>query len=247
MANSDSFISTVAGTGRNKFATVSAITSASASAGVFQVQTDSGTNLPFFASIPLQTGVVGSKSPIDINSNPAVLAGDFGRPGQDYRGAAPFFSSSSFDGHPFGISVQGKYTVATASTSAAPTFTLYVTTAAAMAASLAAGVSGNATLVSASTAIGTAAGTAVSTAGSYSFLFQSTLLWDSTAQILGGESWGLTYGPAYGTTPVYTGRAYVAGISVSAYTGLNFFGALSFTGATSVVGVTPTEFSISAI
>ena len=72
-------------------------------------------------------------------------------------------------------------------------------------------------------------------------------MWDSTAQILGGETWGITYGPAYNTTPVYTGRAYVGGVSVPAYTGLNFFGTLSFTGSTSVVGVTPTEFTISAI
>jgi hypothetical protein len=247
MANSDSFSSAVSGTTRNKLATVSAITSASASSGVLQVVTDSGTNLQYFASIPLQTSAIGSKSPIDINSNAAVLAGDFGRPGQDYRGAAPFFSSSSFDGHPFVIQLQGRYTVGTLAVTAAPTITVYQATAAQMATALAAGLSGNAALVSAAKSVFTVAGATTAATGTYEFLTNATLFWDSTAAIVGGEYWGIHYGPAYNTTPTYTTRSYATGLSVSAYSDLNFFATLSFTGATSVVGVTPTEFSISAV
>jgi len=247
MANSDTFSSAVYGTGRNKLATVSAITSASASSGVFQVQTDtSGTNLPYFASVPLQTGVVGSKSPIDVNANAAVLAGDFGRPGQDYRGAAPFFNQSSFDGHPFGLQIQGRYTVGTAAVTAAPTITVYQCTSATMATALAAGTSGNAALVSASSSLFTVAGTASAATGTYQFGVAATFAWDSTGQILGGEYTGFHYGPAYNSTPTYTTRAYITGASVTAYTNLNFFATMSFTGASSVVGVTPTEFSFSA-
>ena len=245
--NSDSFSYAGFGTGRNKLATVSAITSgALGSTGVFQIQTDSGTNLPYFASIPLQTGVIGTKSPIDVNMNASLLENNFGRPGAD-RGVAPFFSSSSFDGHPFTLQMQGRYTVATASTTAAPTISVYQCTAATMATALAAGISGNAALVSASNLLYSVAGTAVSTAGTYQFLAGSTMVWDSTAQILGGEFYGVNYGPAAGSTPVYASRAYTTGTAVTAYSNLNFFATLSFVGASSVVGVTPTEFTISAV
>ena len=246
--NSDSFSSTVYNptftTRRNYFATQSAITTASTSNGLFQVNTDSGVNLPFFASVPLQTGNVGSRTPNDINANPAVLTGDFGRPGQDYRGAAPFFSSSSFDGHPFTLQVQGQYTIATASTSAAPTVTIYQCSAATMATALAAGLSGNAALVAASSSVIAVPGTAISTVGTYAFYVNATLFWDSNTQKLSGEPWGVHTGPA-GT--VYTTRTSLTGLTVAAYSALNFFGVLSYTGATSVVGCTPTEFSLSAI
>ena len=244
MANSDSFSTAVSGTKRGNFATVAGITSASTSSGVFQVVTDSGTNLPFIVAVPTQGQVLGTNPPIDFNANASVLNGNLGRPGSDYRGSRPYFSSSSFDGHPFTLQCQGRFTVATATTSVAPTVTVYQTTAAAAATALAAGISGNATLVGAGNSIGTAVGTTASTAGSYGFLFQATLFWDSTVQLLSGESVGLVTGPA-GT--VYTQRAIITGISVTAYTNLNFFASLQFTGASSVVGVTPTEFTLSAI
>ena len=247
MANSDSFSSAVFGTGRNKLATVSAITSGSASSGVFQTQTDSGTNLPFFASLPLQTSVIGSSAPFDVNANAAVQVGNLGRPGADYRGARPYFSSTSFDGHPFTLQIQGRYTVGTAAVTAAPTITVYQVTASNMATALAAGLSGNAALVSAAKSVFSVAGTTTAATGTYNFMASATMFWDSTSAIVGGEFWGLHYGPAYNSTPTYTTRAYTTGLSVSAYSDINFFATLSFTGATSVVGVTPTEFSLSAI
>jgi len=210
--NSDSFSSTVYNptftTRRNYFATQSAITTASTSNGIFQVNTDSGVNLPFFASVPLQTGNVGSRTPNDINANPAVLTGDF------------------------------------ASTSAAPTVTIYQCSAATMATALAAGLSGNAALVAASSSVIAVPGTAISTVGTYAFYVNATLFWDSNTQKLSGEPWGVHTGPA-GT--VYTTRTSLTGLTVAAYSALNFFGVLSYTGATSVVGCTPTEFSLSAI
>ena len=246
--NSDTFGSTVYNssfpTRRGYFATQSGITSASTSNGVFQVNTDSGVNSQLFASVPSQTAVIGSNTGIDINANPAVLNGNLGRPGAAYRGERPYFSSTSFDGHPFLLQVEGQYTIATASTSAAPTITIYQCTAAAQATAIAAGLSGNAALVTASHSLVAVAGTTVSTAGTYGFLAQATLFWNSGSQLLSGEPWGIHAGPA-GTT--YSSRAAITGVSVTAYTDLNFFAVLSYTGATSVVSLTPTEFSLSAI
>jgi len=247
MPNSDTFASAVYGSKRNNLATVSAITSGSASSGVFQTVTDSGTNLPFFISLPLQTAVIGSNGPIDVNENPAVLGGNLGRPGQDYRGARPYFSSSSFDGHPFSIQIQGRYTIGTLAVTAAPTITVYQATAAQMATAMAAGLSGNAALVSAAKSVFAVPGTTTAATGTYDFFCNASMFWDSTAAIVGGEFWGIHYGPAYNTTPTYTTRAYTTGLSVSAYSDLNFFATMSFTGSTSVVGVTPTEFSLSAL
>jgi len=247
--NSDSFSSAVYNptftTRRNYFATQSGITSGSTSNGVFQINTDSGVNSPFFASVPSQTGVIGSKTPVDVNSNAAILAGDFGRPGQDYRGAAPFFSSSSFDGHPFSLQATGNFTVATASTSAAPTITIFQASQATMNTSLAAGLSGNAALVAAGHSIVAApTSNAVTTVGTYAYYVNASLIWTSASALLSGEVWGVVTGPV-GTQ--YTTRAVLTGISVTNYFDLNFFGALSFTGASSVVGCTPLEFSLSAL
>lgn len=244
--NSDSFSSAGFGTTRNTFATVTA-TSGSASTGLFQVQTDSGTNLPYFASVPLQTSVIGTKTPLDINRNAAALENNFGRTGED-RGASPFFSSSSFDGHPFALEIQGRYVVSVGACSVAPTINVYQCSAATMATALAAGTGGNAALVSASAALFSVAGTTTAATGTYNFLAGASFFWDSTTQILGGEYFGAHYGPAYGSTPTYATRAYTAGASVVAYTALNFFATLTYTTvASAVVKVTPLEFTLSTI
>jgi hypothetical protein len=240
MPNSDTFSGAVYSPSqkRGNFAPITGI--ASAAETVFQVVTDSGTNVPYSVSLPLQTSVVGSSSPLDINENPAVLSGNLGRPGQDYRGARPYFSSSSFDGHPFTLQLQGRFTLAHVCT-AAPTITLYQNTAAQAA------IGTNTALLSGANVIATIPGYASAAAGSSNFLVQSTLCWDSTTGYLGGESWGVVNG-ANSTNTIYTARGGLATpISIAAYSDLVFFATFKFTSAGYTGTVTPTEFSISAI
>ena len=240
MPNSDTFTGAVYSPSqkRNNFAPITGI--ASATETVFQVVTDSGTNVPYWTQLPLQTANVGASTPLDINENPAVLSGNLGRPGQDYRGARPYFSSSSFDGHPFIIQLQGSFSVAHVCT-AAPTITLYQNTAAQAA------IGTNAALLSGANVIATIPGYASAVAGTYNFLTQSTLCWDSTSTYLGGESWGVVNG-SNSTNTIYTARAGLATpISVASYTNLVFFATFKFTSATYTGTITPTEFSISAL
>ena len=239
MANSDTVTGAVynAAQKRNNFAPITGI--ASATETVFQVVTDSGTNVPYWTQIPLQTSVIGSNNSLDVNVNSSILTGNLGRPGADYRGARPYFSSSSFDGHPFSIQIAGSFSVAHVCT-AAPTITLYQNTAAQAA------IGTNAALLSGANAIAVIPGYASAAAGTYNFLVQSNLIWDSTSTYLGGESWGVVNG-ANSTNTIYTARGGLATpLSIASYTNLVFFATFKFTSATYTGTVTPTEFSISA-
>jgi hypothetical protein len=240
MPNSDTFAGAVYNSAqkRNNFASITGI--ASAAETVFQVVTDSGTNLPFWTQLPLQTGVVGSNNSLDVNANAAVLTGNMGRPGSDYRGSRPYFSSSSFDGHPFVIQLQGSCSVAHVCT-AAPTITLYQTTAAQAA------IGTNAALLSGANAIAVIPGYASAAAGTLGFFAQATMFWDSTSTYLNGEYWGIVNG-ANSTNTIYTNRAAIATpLAVTAYTNLVFFATYKFTSAGYTGTVTPTEFSLSAV
>jgi hypothetical protein len=240
MPNSDTFAGAIYSPSqkRNNFASVTGI--ASAAETVLQVVTDSGTNVPYWASLPLQTAVVGASTPLDMNENPAVLTGNLGRPGQDYRGARPYFSSSSFDGHPFIIQIQGSCSVAHVCT-AAPTITLYQNTAAQAA------IGTNAALLSGANVIATIPGYASAAAGTLGFFMQSTCFWDSTSTYLNAESWGVVSG-ANATNTIYTSRGSLATpLAVTSYSNLVFFATYKFTSATYTGSVSPTEFSISAL
>jgi hypothetical protein len=240
MPNSDTFTGAVYNSAqkRNNFASTTAI--ASAAETVFQVVTDSGTNVPYWTQLPLQTAVVGSNAPLDINANQAAIGGNLGRPGSGYRGERPYFSSSSFDGHPFVIQLQGSCSVAHVCT-AAPTITLYQNTAAQAA------VGTNAGLLSGAHTIAVIPGYASAAAGTLGFFAQATMFWDSTSTYLNGEYWGVVNG-ANSTNTIYTSRAALATpLAVTAYSDLVFFATYKFTSAGYTGTVTPTEFSISAI
>lgn len=218
--NSDSFSSLVYN-GTTQRGTLQGLTSLGTTESIFQMATDTGT-ANAYVSVPLQSGVVGSKNPLDINANPAVLSGNAGRPG-GYRGAAPYFTTASFDCHPFVVSLAGRFTSSAVDSTTGHAFNLYQNTSAALGGNLIIGATSSATLA----------------AGNYPFFIQATLMWDSVSHLLVGETVGVVAGQ-------YTGRTAITPISVTSLANLIFVGSSKFnTGAANTV--TPLEFTLSQI
>lgn len=215
--NADTLARIQAGTKRSNLLPLTGLAAAET---IFTMATDTG-SANAFVSVPLQTNVVGSAGPLDPNANASVLSGNLGRPGS-YRGAAPYFNSASFDCLPFQVSVSGRFT-SSAVSAAGQAFNLYQNTSAVVAGghSLVHGLSGL-TLA----------------AGSYSFLLQATLVWDSVSQTLSGESFFVVGGAS--------ARAAIAPFAVTSPANLLFVASADFDSGTTNT-VTPIEFAISSL
>lgn len=195
---------------------------------------------PAITAIPLQTAIVGSSTPTDPNSNPAVLGNNLGRPGLGYRGSAPFFKSDAFDGRGFVITAQYKFQVV-ASGGGASVWTpkLYRGTSATI---------GSDNAVFAATGISVPASHTANGSG----FIQVTAIWDSVSGLVSGE--GVAYIQAFDVTaagaitPVYTSRASTGSIAAAAVSNLTFLTSITIaTTAPTSSNTVLTELSISTL
>lgn len=196
---------------------------------------------PAILSIPLQTAIVGSSTPSDPNANPAILASNLGRPSPSgYRGAAPYFTSGSFDCRQFVLTACVKTLVTTGATAggASLKINLYLGTSATI---------GSDTLLFSPTLINVPVN---QTAVSISTVVNLTLCWDSGTAKLFGEGWA-NQGISIAQASVYTARGALAaanGVAVAAPANLNFLASAVWTvNAPTTATHTLTEFSISQI
>lgn len=166
--NFNSFSGLVGGTARNQIA---AQTLAATTETAFVVNTDtSGTTATAIVGLPAGGGIAGSVTPVNPDSNAALLQQNsaFSIP----RGIArPEFNSTSFDGRPFRIRLVGTGSIAGNSTSL--TLRLYQGTSSSVV-----GTAGN--RIAVTSAITTTA------ANPFNFQIESLVLWDSTTGSLQG-------------------------------------------------------------
>jgi hypothetical protein len=163
MSNVNSVVGFIGGTGRNQIPTATVTTAVETN---IPVVTDSGVNGVAILAIPQQTAINGSSTPLSPNANPAIIGFGAQAYGPIEGSQNPFFNSSSFDGRAFKIRLTG---IATSAAIASQTlvFNLYL------------GASKAGTKIFSTTAF-----TGVATAGTYSFIVEATLLWDSVSQNL---------------------------------------------------------------
>lgn len=193
---------------------------------IFTMAADTAsTGVNAFVQVPLATDIRGSQAPIDANSNQAVLLGNLGRPGQDYRGARPYFNSNSLNGRPLVLQSSGYFTTSAVDSATGHAFNLYQATAA------------NGSQLTTKSTVFQGLSSATLAAGNYNYLLIATLIWDSVSQSLTGFAEGVVGG-------TYTSRTAITGITVTTPTNLFFFPSVKFnTGAANTV--TPEEFNIS--
>jgi hypothetical protein len=195
---------------------------------------------PAIISVPLQTAIVGSSTPVDPNANPAVLTGNLGRPAAGYRGAPPYFSSGSFDGRSFLMRVCVKTVVTTGATAGGASMTInpYLGTSATI---------GSDTKLFAPTVINIPIN---QTAVSVSTVIELNLTWDSGTAKVFGEAWA-NHGVSFAQNSVYTARGTLAtttGIPAATLSTLNFLcSAVWSVNAPTTATHTLTEFSISQL
>ena len=185
------------------------------------------TGVAAFVRVPLQTDIIGSNSPLDANENNAGMGGNLGRPGQDYRGARPYFNSNSFNGRPIVLQASGYFTTSAAAGGTGHALNFYQATAA-----------NGAQLTTKSTVFSASTGTALA-AGNYNYLIQVNLIWDAVSQSLGGWAEGIVGGN-------YTARTAITPITVASPTNLFFFSSVKFnSGAANTI--TPVELNLSQV
>jgi hypothetical protein len=172
----------------------------------FLLNTDTGSGSTAILSVPTQTSIVGSKSPLDINVNRGLSQqGEAPVLGRSVQ--RPEFNTGSFNGLPFRLRISG-VGLAVANAAASITVKIYCGTTANI---------GTAANVFGSTgAIATVAG------GQYNFSLESTLLWDLASGLLGGFYQSLGN---FGTASTYVApvTANAAPLAVAALSGLTFF------------------------
>ena len=219
--NSDTFVGYVAGTKRNTLLAQSGIGTAET---ILTMGADTAP-VNAFVSIPQQTAVVGAGNSVDQNANSSFLYDTLGMM-TDYRGGRgrPYFNSGSFNAHPFLIRICGTFTSSALDNTTGHAFNLKQNS--------------TAVLAGANSVI-SAVSTTTLAAGSYNFLIESELIWDSVSQNLTGEAWGVVAGN-------YTARTSVNIAGVTSISSLLFISSAKFnTGAANVVS--PTEFCISQV
>lgn len=175
---------------------------------------------PVIVGIPQQSDIRGATTPLDPNANPAVLSSNLGRPG-GYRGPAPFYSTTSFDGRPFQIRACVKATVTTGASAGGATLSikLYQGTSATV---------GSDTLLFAPTGINVAAS---STGVTLSFYINVDLMWDAGTQKIFGIGSSVC-GTSAASTMVITSPAIlgtVNGIAATSPAALTFIPSAVFT------------------
>jgi hypothetical protein len=218
MSNASSIIGYIGGTGRNQIPTVTVTTAVETN---IPIVTDSGVNGVAILAIPQQTANVGSSTPLSPNANPAIIGAGAQAYGPIEGSQAPFFNSTSFDGRAFRIRLTGTATSA-AIASQTLIFNLYI------------GTSKAGTKIFSTTAF-----TGVATAGTYSFIVEATLLWDSVSQNL--NNFGLS---SIGNTLVGT----ASGTQATAVTLANLQFNASFTTAQAAsVAIAVREFTLDLV
>lgn len=225
MAGSNVVAAYYGGTGRNQ---ILSQTLATGTETEFKVGNDAAsTSVIAVLSMPTQTQILGSTTPLDQAANPAVLGSGFNQAGY-YGDSQPAYNSGIFDnGKPFLVRIAG---VATPVSNAGNTLAiiLYLGT------------------TKAGTALGTTAAVPqASTTTAKSFILEAELLWDSTSQAVTGQYWFSlpgTSGTVYSTWKTLA----AAGASVTAPSGLTFCASATWGNAVGGV-VAISEFSISRL
>lgn len=170
--NSDTIKFYGGGTGRNAIPTLSL---AATTETAFKVNTDSG-SVTAFLTVPTGTEVLGANAPFDPNANPAITMPGGGRQWGRVPGSnRPYFVSTSFDsGRPFLVRLAGTG-VAGANAGQTALVNLYCGTSSTL---------GSDTIIATS-----GAALAMAAGGSFNFIIEATLVWDSVTQLLGGTFW----------------------------------------------------------
>lgn len=136
-----------------------------------KIVTDDGTNPIAVLSIPTQSRIQGSQTPLDLSTNSAGLDSGFAK--YSYPGSSiPTYPNTSFDSsRPFSVRVAGTYTPLTGTSSVSWRPILYLGTTKA----------GTGIAAPAATANTNAAG------ATFGFMLETVLFWDSTSQAVRGR------------------------------------------------------------
>jgi len=227
--NANTIIAFKGGTVRNQSPVLSLAT---ATETAFKVNTD-GSAATCILSVPLQTAIVGSFTPLAVGSNPSILGPAYGRIFGTPKGVnSPYFTSDYFDGRPFLVRVSG-----TGNAVAGVGQKVLVD----LALGVSATVGADTILATTGAALDVAAG------GAFDFAIEATLLWDSTTQIVGGYfSAQLNFANA-GASQVTAQKILTNyGASVVAASGLSFI-PFAKMATTDVATLQLTEFAIDEI
>lgn len=218
------------GTARNQVGSLSAATLAATETAI-GVNTDSGTAVTAVLSIPTQTVIQGSYTPIDQSTNPAILNAGFNRTGYQFDSNPPYNSGSFDNGKPFLIRIAG---LVTPVSNAGNTFTVKIYQGSAIS-----GGTPTPTVIANSGAI---TGYESSTAAG-SFVMETQCMWDSTLGKVNGQMWWIFNAatPAYNTWQKNTAVSAVVTASQ-----LNFCASVQWGNAAAGI-VAISEFSVSQL
>jgi len=154
---------------RNQF---SAQTVASTTETILQVNTDSGTPVNYYLTLPSGGQVYGAQTGLDYNGNPAIIDRSSYITGLPNGESNDQFNSSSWDGHVFKVRVVG---IGNAGANAAQNVTINL-------------YQGTSATLGSDHILGTTGATFATVAGGpFNFYVEATLLWDATSQILSGS------------------------------------------------------------
>lgn len=226
--NANTIVALFGGTGRNQIAAQAATTTVDT---VFLVNTDTGT-APAVLSLPISTAIVGSSTPLNPNSNPALIANTGYLYGQPRGQNAPYFNSTSFNGQPFNVRINGTFTSAVAANDLK--ISLWLGSSA---------TTGSDSIVSAALTTGTSANFGA-VSGHFSASFK--LQWDVTTGKLGGVIESSFIEPSAVAATVVGGTA-VTETSAAAVSNIQFVASAKWNASNAGNTVNITEFSISLI
>lgn len=227
--NANTILAYSGGTGRNQIAKLNL---ASTVETAFSLNTDNGAGAPAFLSLPLQSAILGSSTPIDPTANPAITVGGGRQFGPPNGSGAPYINSGSFDGaHPFRVRLVGTGN-AGANAGQTVVINVYEGTSTTLAS--------NAKIATTGAALATAAG------GPFNFLVNIECIWDSVTQVLGGTFQALiNYTNKAGSQLNATGLLtnFAAPTSVA---GISFIPSVQF-GNAAASSVSVTEFALEQV
>jgi hypothetical protein len=184
----------LSGSLRNQF---SAQTVAATTETILQVNTDSGTPVNFYLTLPTGGQVYGSSTGLDNNGNAAIIDRSNYITGLPSGESNDQFNSSSWDGRMFKIRAAG---IGNAGANAAQTVQVNL-------------YQGSSATVASNKKIGTTGtGLAAVAGGAFNFAIEATLLWDATSGILSGS---YTSNVAFGTVSQFTTTTVVPNVVTS--------------------------------
>lgn len=200
MSNTNSCAGFVgSGTIRNSFPTQTVATTAET---ILQINTDSGTPVGYYLTLPSGGSILGATQGLDANTNAAITDRSpyiYGLPSGESNDQ---FNSGSWDGRPFKIRVCG---VGNAGANGAQTLQVNL-------------YQGSSATVGSNKKIGTTGtGLAAVAGGPFNFYVEFTGLWDVTSQILSGS---YTSNISFGTVSQFTTTTVITNV-VTAVTAPN--------------------------